>query len=76
MKAKDVLKRLVVLCDKGALSNANMDKVFNGMSIISNGEVIGKYRNGMLVTLKGAVKSLSVDKIDAVSWPDVDIKKQ
>lgn len=75
MKAKDVLKRLVILCDKGALSNADMDKVLNGMSITSNSVVIGTYRNGMLVTPEGKVVTLSVDKIGSVAW-DVSIRKK
>jgi hypothetical protein len=74
MKAKDVLKRLVVLCDKGKVTNAQMNGVFNGMSLVSGGKVLGVYRNGLLVGTDGKVRSLSVDKIDGVIW-DAVIKK-
>ena len=75
MKAKDVLKRLIILCDKGVLSNADMDKVLNGMTITNNMVVIGVYCNGMLVTPEGKVVTLSVDKIGSVAW-DVSIREK
>lgn len=75
MKAKDVLKRLVVLCDRGKITNEAMNKVLNGMVITSSGRIIGKYKDGMLVTPEGLVKTLSADKIESVDW-DASIPKK
>lgn len=66
-KAKDVLKRLVVLLDNGRVKEADVQAVLNGALI--NG--MGVYCDGDIVR-DGRRKPLNADAINSIAWPKAD----
>lgn len=70
-RAKDVLKRLLNLADRGKLGDADINAILNGMLINST----HTYKDGLLVAGDGGVTTCDPLRIDTVAWPKATFKQ-